>query len=151
MIWRIIWTERYRANPDFTTYLSKIGIVSGFELWLGIIVACIPTLAPLFRVGRFADGSTTNSSSGFTSSKQAQSSTRTYQRSRIQGDEYSRITDRGSQEGFALEALRSLNEESLPASGNSHVQAECTFDPESVEHGPPMKPDAIYVRTNIQV
>ncbi|KAJ4387614.1 hypothetical protein N0V93_008210 [Gnomoniopsis smithogilvyi] len=49
MIWRVVWTHQYRTNPDFTTYLGWIGLVSQFELWLGLIVACIPTLAPLFK------------------------------------------------------------------------------------------------------
>ncbi|KAI1662061.1 integral membrane protein [Daldinia decipiens] len=50
MIWRITETVQTRADPDFTLHLGLIGLISFFELWIGIIVACIPTLAPLFRV-----------------------------------------------------------------------------------------------------
>ncbi|KAI1758643.1 hypothetical protein GGR53DRAFT_516390 [Hypoxylon sp. FL1150] len=49
MIWRITATIQTRADPDFTLHLGLIGLISFFELWFGIIVACIPTLAPLFR------------------------------------------------------------------------------------------------------
>lgn len=138
MIWRIIWTEEYRANPDFTTYLGKIGIVSGFELWLGIIVACIPTLAPLFRVGRFSQGTTTHRSFGNSSN-------------RTTGDGYSIITGSGSQQGFVLKTRGGLHEEFLPAGTDSHVRAECAFDTHSSRQGSPMKPDVIYVRTNVEV
>lgn len=49
MLWRVVWTHKYRTNPDFTTYLGWIGLVSQFELWFGVIVACIPTLAPFLK------------------------------------------------------------------------------------------------------
>ncbi|KAK5993996.1 hypothetical protein PT974_07435 [Cladobotryum mycophilum] len=49
MIWRIKATITTRADPDFTKHGALIGTISFFELWFGIIVACIPTLAPLFK------------------------------------------------------------------------------------------------------
>lgn len=149
MIWRVIWTQEYRANPDFTTYLSKIGIVSGFELWFGIIVACIPTLAPLFRIGRSAKGSTTDASSPFGSAaKQGRIKLHTFQSGRWTGEDRDRKS--GSQDPFVLDS-RVEHEEHFAAGNKTNVTAECTFDPSAQNRASPMALNAIYVRTNIEV
>ncbi|KAK7941422.1 uncharacterized protein PG986_013809, partial [Apiospora aurea] len=49
MIWRITATIRTRNDPDFTKHLALIGLISSFEIWFGIIAACIPTLGPLLQ------------------------------------------------------------------------------------------------------
>lgn len=49
MLYRLVWTVQYRYDPDFTAYAAKIGVVVGLEVWLAIIIACIPTLGPLVR------------------------------------------------------------------------------------------------------
>ena len=48
MAWRIQITNNGISQSDFVYGLGLIGLVSFLELWLGIIVVCLPTLAPLF-------------------------------------------------------------------------------------------------------
>jgi hypothetical protein len=49
MAWRLRFTIVANSDPDFVYNLFSIGLISFLELWLGIIVACIPTLAPLLK------------------------------------------------------------------------------------------------------
>lgn len=49
MAWRIQATYVSAQNPDFVYSLQTIGLISGLELWLGIIVACMPTIAPVLQ------------------------------------------------------------------------------------------------------
>lgn len=49
MGWRIAAAARTRSNPDYTYNFPLTAVLSFCELWLGIIVACIPTLAPLLN------------------------------------------------------------------------------------------------------
>ena len=48
MSWRIQVTVQSVTQTDFVHGLGKIGLVTHLEIWLGIIVACLPTLAPLY-------------------------------------------------------------------------------------------------------
>lgn len=48
MGWRIKITVESTTKTDFVYGLGNIGIVTMFELWVGIIVACLPTLAPFY-------------------------------------------------------------------------------------------------------
>ncbi|KAI5926905.1 hypothetical protein F4810DRAFT_651396 [Camillea tinctor] len=41
--------QTVNRDPDPMLAIAKIGLLSDLELWLGIIVACLPTLAPFFR------------------------------------------------------------------------------------------------------
>jgi hypothetical protein len=49
MAWRLAATKRAMDNPDLSYWQTDIALISLLELWLGIIVACIPTLAPLAK------------------------------------------------------------------------------------------------------
>lgn len=49
MGWRIDVTIESTKHPDFSYSLADIALISLLELWLGIIVACIPTLAPILK------------------------------------------------------------------------------------------------------
>ncbi|OHE90562.1 integral membrane protein [Colletotrichum orchidophilum] len=49
MIWRLINTITTIGDVDFVYNLHDIGLVSLLELWIGIIIACLPTLGPLFK------------------------------------------------------------------------------------------------------
>ncbi|RYP65455.1 hypothetical protein DL769_006310 [Monosporascus sp. CRB-8-3] len=71
MLYRIILTINVRGDPDFTKHLALIGLVSGFEVWFGIIIACLPTLAPLVRptMGKFMTGSSGYQPSGYSANK----------------------------------------------------------------------------------
>jgi len=51
MAWRIQATYQSATNPDFVYTLATVGLISGLELWLGIIVACMPTITPVIKVG----------------------------------------------------------------------------------------------------
>lgn len=52
MAWRVQITVSSVAHASDSVYgIGKIALVSHLELWLGIIVVCIPTLAPL--LGRY--------------------------------------------------------------------------------------------------
>ncbi|KAI1503403.1 hypothetical protein F5X99DRAFT_375139 [Biscogniauxia marginata] len=46
MCWRL-WITAQAATTDLFGYLAAVGLVSELELWLGIIVVCMPTLRPL--------------------------------------------------------------------------------------------------------
>ena len=48
MGWRIQITVQATTEKDFVYGLGNIGLVTHLEVWLGIIVACLPTLTPLF-------------------------------------------------------------------------------------------------------
>ncbi|KAL9120138.1 MAG: hypothetical protein Q9187_003308 [Circinaria calcarea] len=48
MGWRIQITVASLTKADFVYGLGNIGVASHLELWLGIIIACLPTLVPLF-------------------------------------------------------------------------------------------------------
>ncbi|KAI1436362.1 hypothetical protein GGR50DRAFT_651944 [Xylaria sp. CBS 124048] len=63
MLYRIAITVKVRDDPDFTAHLAVIGLVTGLEVWFGIVIACIPTLAPLAKLvfGRFMGTQTENS------------------------------------------------------------------------------------------
>lgn len=50
MLYRIVLTIQVRDDPDYTKHLARIGLFTGFEVWFTIIVACIPTLAPVARL-----------------------------------------------------------------------------------------------------
>jgi len=47
--WRIVITNKSVTEADFVYGLALIALVSQLELWLGIIIACLPTMAPLFH------------------------------------------------------------------------------------------------------
>lgn len=49
MAWRIQATYVSEKNPDFVYSLATIGLISGLELWLGILVACMPTILPVIQ------------------------------------------------------------------------------------------------------
>ncbi|OLN85292.1 hypothetical protein CCHL11_04333 [Colletotrichum chlorophyti] len=49
MVWRLINTVTTIGDPDFVWNLHDIGLVSLLELWIGIIIACLPTLGPLLK------------------------------------------------------------------------------------------------------
>ena len=48
MGWRVQITVQAVTQADFVYGLGNIGLVTHLEIWLGIIIACLPTLAPLF-------------------------------------------------------------------------------------------------------
>lgn len=157
MIWRVVWTHKYRTNPDFTTYLGWIGLVSQFELWLGLIVACIPTLAPLFKTfvnptlrritGKSAsDPAETNESSRKIALQPVSNTTvrngyrKLYgSQDHITHDLETRDIEIGRHHGSS--GSRAIN---LPAAVISH----CSFDADghSTWSGKDMQPNAIYVR-----
>lgn len=41
--------QTINSDPDPMVSMGRMGLLSNMELWLGIIVACIPTLAPFAR------------------------------------------------------------------------------------------------------
>lgn len=41
--------QTVNGDPDPMLSMARIGLLSNMELWLGIIVACIPTMAPFAR------------------------------------------------------------------------------------------------------
>ncbi len=41
--------QTVNSDPDPMLAIAKIGLLSNLELWLGIIVACLPTMAPFVR------------------------------------------------------------------------------------------------------
>ena len=47
MAWRIQLTVETERETDFVRIIGTIGLVTLLEVWIGIIVACLPTLTPL--------------------------------------------------------------------------------------------------------
>ncbi|KAI0388468.1 hypothetical protein F5Y17DRAFT_452685 [Xylariaceae sp. FL0594] len=41
--------QAVHADPDPLIAIARVGLLSNVELWLGIIVACLPTMAPFVR------------------------------------------------------------------------------------------------------
>ena len=176
MIWRVIWTRIYRDTPDFVTYMSKIAIVSGFELWMGIIVANIPTLAPIFKRTKFS-----KSSNQYYDKYYASNSSNSSKHQSFGSWRHSRFSKRGSnaldttiggtrtygsEDGLAnspqvppaaaISQHRSSDEEDWPMSGSPRngeamVSAECSYDPQAKKADPPPANDGIYVKTEIEV
>lgn len=154
MIWRIIWTQQYRANPDFTSYLELIAIVSGFELWTGIIVANIPTLAPLSKAGRFPRSRASSHpkksyGSSFSSKRLGPPIPLHVLQSSKQTDS---VRKYGSQDHFLESQI--YEEVSIPrvhhVVGPSFIMTECAYDPTGPQRSPPLAADAIYVRMSIE-
>lgn len=157
MIWRVVWTHKYRTNPDFTTYLGWIGLVSQFELWLGLIVACIPTLAPLIKTfvsptlkritGKSASGSAETSDSSKkialqpVSNKTVRSGYSKLYESQNRTTHDPKMRDIEMGRHHVSSGSRAIN---LPAAVTSH----CSFDADghSTWSGRDMQPNAIYVR-----
>ncbi|KAI2465983.1 hypothetical protein F4781DRAFT_369682 [Annulohypoxylon bovei var. microspora] len=52
MSWRLVQTTQTVEHPerDFLTQMPTLGLIVMLELWLGVIVACIPTLAPVLNI-----------------------------------------------------------------------------------------------------
>lgn len=50
MGWRIKITVESTTQTDFVYGLGNIGLVTHLEVWIGITVACLPTLAPFYAV-----------------------------------------------------------------------------------------------------
>ncbi|KAK2745693.1 hypothetical protein FQN57_003589 [Myotisia sp. PD_48] len=48
MAWRLQITLHPETQSDFVHGIRDVGLISFLEVWLSIIVVCIPTLAPLF-------------------------------------------------------------------------------------------------------
>lgn len=48
MGWRIQVTVLAVTQTDFVYGLGNIGLVAHLEVWLGMIIACLPTLPPLY-------------------------------------------------------------------------------------------------------
>lgn len=46
MAYRITRTLGSSVNPDLMPGMAEIGLLSNLEIWVGIIVACMPTLVP---------------------------------------------------------------------------------------------------------
>ncbi|KAI8631860.1 hypothetical protein F5Y19DRAFT_463039 [Xylariaceae sp. FL1651] len=51
MAWRLNITTRSARTTDFFLLLPEIGLASQLELWLGLIVVCMPTLGSLIQAG----------------------------------------------------------------------------------------------------
>jgi hypothetical protein len=49
MIWRIVHLVK-NAKADFVYNMPALALTTTLELWLCIIIGCIPTLAPIFRI-----------------------------------------------------------------------------------------------------
>ncbi|KAF6811047.1 integral membrane protein [Colletotrichum sojae] len=49
MIWRLVNTVVTIGDLDFVYNLHDIGLISLLELWIGVAIACLPTLGPLLK------------------------------------------------------------------------------------------------------
>ncbi|KAL0941908.1 uncharacterized protein CTRU02_204671 [Colletotrichum truncatum] len=49
MVWRLVNTVTTIGDTDFVYNLHDIGLISLLELWIGIVIACLPTLGPLLK------------------------------------------------------------------------------------------------------
>ncbi|KAG8167420.1 hypothetical protein KVR01_003109 [Diaporthe batatas] len=152
MIWRAIWTYQYRDDPDFTSFLSLIAIASGFELWFGIIVANIPTLAPLFKPGQFSNlrtwsGWKKSSSSAFSGSwMQTPIHLKTFYGS----GKRDRVANEGSRDHFFPEAQNGESAHERGLEGLSSVTAQCAYDPSVKKPMSPPASDGIYFQISIE-
>ena len=51
MSWRIRLSTGSTTRTDFAYYLGNESLIFSLEVWLGIIIACLPTLGPI--VGKY--------------------------------------------------------------------------------------------------
>ncbi|KAI1095729.1 hypothetical protein F5B19DRAFT_440751 [Rostrohypoxylon terebratum] len=145
MLYRIIITIQVRGDPDFTKHLDLIGLVSGFEVWFGIIIACLPTLAPLVRLSsdKFKTGSSGSRPSGY--SKTSIPLKMFSNKSHTTG-KYDQISS-ASQAG-----LNSHYEDAqhLVSHTGPGITTEVTYDPRNQRRPHPTDPSKIYVRSDIE-
>ncbi len=139
MSWRIQVTVQSVTQNDFVWGLGTIGLISHLELWLGLIVACVPTLAPL--VNKYIRPTFTKWYSG---SKRSGPGQLREAQSTIGG-----TSKRGLRRNYGV-----LNEEYLELHrSNNSSEADATATPTLAAEGETWMndPDAIRVRHEIQV
>ncbi|EFQ35839.1 integral membrane protein [Colletotrichum graminicola] len=137
MIWRLVNTLTTIGDPDFVYILHDIGLVSLLELWIGIVIACLPTLGPLFKtyvkpaVSKLTNPSSNKGSVQLKDISSSGHSTRTPRRA------YGKLDDTTSVDDLERAELAK----------NGAVTTRCQF---SAEFEPPRnsKP-GIYVHQNI--
>jgi hypothetical protein len=143
MLYRIGLTVQYRDDPDFTVHLALIGLVSGFEVWFGIIIACIPTLAPLFRPATYRSKYRSNESgsgggyrSHLTPVQLASNGT--------SSRKYARVID-----GSEIR-LQDIHNDDTTYLNPGTVKTNVSHNPESIPDDTYMPSNAIHVRTNVE-
>jgi hypothetical protein len=141
--WRLEFSIRTRTDPDFVYNLMMVGLISLLELWLGIIVACIPTLAPLFQT--YIKPQITKISHGSTQRSQIRLRNVTAtvgsggQRTRQDKQMYSQIEE---------ETSFSKDSDDVQLVSDSQLTTQCRYDPESqLSTGPA---GGIYVQRDIE-
>ena len=144
MGWRVQITVQSITETDFVYGLGNIGLVTHLEVWIGITVACLPTLTPLFSkyLAPILSRVTGNSgkSTGQRHLKEAQNT--------IGG---------GDSRGFNRKYFNRLDKESIleMEEGQNFSKVEATVGsfsgPEEEDEDWMNKPGAINVRHDVQV
>ncbi|KAL2259509.1 hypothetical protein VTK26DRAFT_6799 [Humicola hyalothermophila] len=155
MGWRIDVTIESTKHPDFSHSLADIALISLLELWLGIIVACIPTLAPILKkygkpalqkISKYKlSGASADSRSGA-----------------VQLGKFSNMNNKNSRDMYteldsSQDAIRGPNHDledqvSVPTRAAPTTTTACAFDPaapESPRRGPNSK--VIHIRHDINM
>ncbi|KAK1590111.1 uncharacterized protein LY79DRAFT_555910 [Colletotrichum navitas] len=137
MIWRLVNTITTIGDPDFVYNLHDIGLVSLLELWIGIVIACLPTLGPLFKTYvKPAVSKLTNPSSN-KGSVQLKDITSSSHSTRASRRVYGKLGDTASIDDLERAELAK----------NGAVTTRCQFSP---EYAPPRNSQpGIYVHQNI--
>lgn len=143
MLYRIILTIKFRGDLDFTKHLALIGLVSGFEVWFGIIIACLPTLAPLVRLnmGKFRTGSSGSRPSGYSATTIPLKIFGTKNRTPGRYDQISSNSQARLNNNY--EGAQQLDTE-------PGVTTEVTYDPRNLLGYRLTDPNKIYVRSEIE-
>lgn len=144
MIWRLHFTVTTRNDKDFVWNLYNVGLISFLELWLGIIVACIPTLAPLLKtyvkpaITKMTQRSTrSNARTG----KDSLGSTADSRIAKpISSRQYSQL-DEASKSHLIEQEMHELN-------GSNMVTTNCHYDPRTTPL-PVYQQEGIYIQRDV--
>ncbi|KAI9667971.1 MAG: hypothetical protein M1821_000791 [Bathelium mastoideum] len=140
--------QTVHSNPDPMLASAKIGLLSNLELWLGIIVSCLPTMAPfareyvrpgLSKLSSKLYGSTTPSTEERTPRMQL----KTFGGSGGRGSKGKNYTESSNP---SLDGNHDSDEMHLMANRRANIQTHCEFS----ETSPVPSRNGIYVQKQFQ-
>lgn len=134
MCWRLQATTVSLKDPDFTYHFSDIGLISCLELWLGIIVNCMPTLGPLVIV--YVKPAISKLKSFASSGGESQYSNRQIHLDLLP-------TTPARRRYYHIDSTNHVNNDFA-------IQTECTHDPDAGPTDVSASPGVIHVRKDIE-
>ncbi|RYP62674.1 hypothetical protein DL771_009615 [Monosporascus sp. 5C6A] len=142
MCWRIWITAQSAKTPDLFLHLAEVGLVSELELWLGIVVVCMPTLKPLITKYVSPKILKLKSATGSSRSRSDNVQLKYLKRSQDRQGYRNIEGEHGNISGYLQ------NQEGTGSAGA--IRTECRFDPAAEPLDDHIEPDKIHVRQDIE-